>query len=94
MVRAYLSDGPERPFDVCAPQCCPEHAQQVLARAAEDEARMILRETEAGGVETFTYGHHRFEGDYVKTELSRTYCGQGHAELADALRAFIGEEEE
>ena len=60
---------------------------------AIDEAKRILVETENGGIETFTYGHHRFEGTYVKTELSRAYDGIGHKELAEALAAFVASDD-
>jgi homoserine trans-succinylase len=59
----------------------------LLEAEALAEARAILAETEQ--IETYVYGHHRFEGDYLKAELSRDYNRQGVAELADALRAFV-----
>lgn len=61
---------------------------RVVQGGDEGEARRILAETEAGGA-TFTYGNHRFDGQYLKTELSRDYNRQGCAELAQALAAFI-----
>jgi len=89
-MRAFMSepDGGPAWLDEIGPP-----AGQIFRTFAGDwalaEARRILAETEAGGLETFTHGHHRFEGDYVKTELSRNYDGQGHSELAEALRAFV-----
>lgn len=57
--------------------------------AAINEAKRILAETES--LEAFTYGQHRFEGQYVKTELSRAYDGQGHRELREALANFVAD---
>lgn len=82
-MRAYLSDHAARPYNAA-----DFEDDAVNAWAAMREARRILADTEASGA-TFTYGEHRWEGRYLKTELSRDYQRQGCAELAESLAAFI-----